>query len=216
LGVVLARIGEEGAAILLPGGAAIQLVGQFEGDDREAAVDAGPGAQAAGGGVADVVLDGVTVVGGHESREVRGGAVVVVARLGHGVDGDHARGLDFLEGFEDGEGFGLGGGLVAAEGPGALAGFLPVGGGEVAVEIDEVLVRSEVARQAVGVGDGEDGDALAVDEMRLGAEEVEEVLGDGGAGRFAAVDGPQDESEGRGGVATQNMQCQGTKFDGVT
>lgn len=177
-------------------------------------VDAGPVAEAAGGGVADVVFDGVGVVGGELFGEGLGGAVVVVAGGVHGVDGDDARGVELGEGGEEGEGFGFGGVGRAAVVLGGGAALGPVFGGEVAVDVDAILVGAGLEGKAVGVGDGADGDAgVGSEGVGVLAEVVEEALGDGGAGGLVAVDGAEDEG-GVWGVA-EEVEGDGAALDGV-
>ena len=96
-------------------------------------------------------------------------------------------------------GFGEGSvaGLKREAGSGARTvgdGFVgPVGGGEVAVEVDVVRVEALARGEAVGVGDGDDDDGVAGEFGGMFAEPLAEGGDQRCAGGFVAVDGGDDQ-----------------------
>src|SRR5207244_1581216 len=99
---------------------------------------------------------------------------------------------------------------------GAAAGG-PVGGGEVAGEVDLVRVDARAGGEAVGVGDGDDDDSYCCGgpallrraanywELRVTREVFEQAAGDVDAGGLVAVDGGHHQDRTRAGAEAVHL-----------
>ena len=160
---------------------------QFEGDDWDSEGEAGVGAE--GAGFCAEFFHGQVAVFGHSGGECGGGAVVVDAGKGL-MNGDDTVGCVLLDevlydaGLRLGEGNQAGGGGVDA-----------VGGLEIAVEIDSGGVFAGVLRDAIGVGDGQEYNRAAVEQLKVVVEVLRESSDERGSGGLVAVDGGHNQDD---------------------
>jgi len=160
---------------------------QFEGDDWDCEGQAGVGAE--GAGLCAELFYGQVAVFGHSGGECGGGAVVVDACEGL-MNGDDTVGCVLPDevlydaGLRLGEGNQAGGGGVDA-----------VGGLEIAVEVDAGGVFAGVLRQAIGVGEGQEYDCAAVEQLKVVVEVLRESADERGPCGLIAVDGGHNQDD---------------------
>ena len=127
------------------------------------------------------------------------------------MDGYDEAGLEGLDGFYDGSGFGFTEGVGTAIVSMSGSRFSPIGGGEISIAIDTIDILARTFSQAVGVGLREDGYGGFAPALGVASEKAAETVGQLGRGGLVAVNTAKNEDGVRAG--SKEIHDQGPALD---